>query len=227
MNEQAPWRALEVPATPVARGSDPPPGGERQRLLMSAVAVAGAVVLAVAAFVVASGSASPAVQVDARSFPVASAGLGAAPAGGDELVVEVEGAVVRPGLVRLSPGSRVADAIAAAGGYGPRVDVDRARAEINLAALVADGSRIIVPSRDETPPPDRPISTDTTGSALIDINSATSAELEELPGIGPVTAAKIIAAREEQPFGSVEELRSRKVLGEATFGKIRELVTVR
>jgi competence protein ComEA len=226
MNEQAPWRALEVPAAPDARASNPAPAVERQRLLMSAIAIVGALALAVAAFVVASGSASPAIHVDARSSQASSGAPGSVSAGA-ELVVEVEGAVVRPGLVRLAPGSRVADALAAAGGYGPRVDVDRARAEINLAALVQDGSRIIVPSRDETPAPDRPIGTGPTGSSLIDINSATSAELEELPGIGPVTAAKIIAAREEQAFGSIEELRSRKVVGEATFGKIRELVTVR
>ena len=227
MNEQAPWRALEVPAAADARASDQSPGAERQRLVVSAAAVVGAIVLAVAAFVVASGSGSPAVEVDARSSQVAPGAPGSVSAGGAEVVVEVEGAVVRPGLVRLPPGSRVADALAAVGGYGPRVDVDRARDEINLAALVEDGSRIIVPSRDATPAPDRPIGTGATGAALIDLNSATSAELEELPGIGPVTAAKIIAAREEQPYASIEELRSRKVLGEATFGKIRELVTVR
>ncbi|HLA16384.1 MAG TPA: ComEA family DNA-binding protein [Candidatus Limnocylindrales bacterium] len=149
------------------------------------------------------------------------------------IVVEVEGAVAHPGVIRLADGSRVGDAIAAAGGYSPRVDVVSAEREVNLAAVLADGDRIIVPSRDGAAiggPADaakEPGSEAAAGTAdrLVDLNRATQAELEALPGIGPVTAGKIIAAREERPFGSASELLERKVVGKATYEKIRDLVS--
>ena len=89
-----------------------------------------------------------------------------------------------------------------------------------------------VPSRDD-PPAAGPTATEApsggstgaaSGNGSIDLNHATQAELESLPGIGPVTAGKIIAAREEAPFATVDELRSRGILGEKTFEKLRDLV---
>jgi len=156
-------------------------------------------------------------------------------AGRSELVVEVAGAVARPGLYHLAAGARVADAISAAGGYGPRIDVGRATVELNLAARVSDGDRIIVPSRDDQPaqvvgggsPGSEPGPTATARSGPLNLNTATAVELDALPGIGPVTLAKIIASRTQQAFHAVSDLRTRKLVGAAEYAQIQKLVTVR
>jgi competence protein ComEA len=164
------------------------------------------------------------LAVDASDLPTTS---GIAP--GPLVVVEIVGAVREPGVYSLPAGSRLADLVFRAGGYGPRVDVARAEEELNLAGPLRDGDHVRVPSRDDrqTAGTSEPANDPGSGGAtLIDINRATQAELEELPGVGPATAEKIIAAREEAPFTAVEELRSRGVLGEKTFEKLRALVTV-
>ena len=224
----APWRSLDAEA-PAAEEPPPSPGGIP---LPAIAAAAGAVVLAVAAFFLAMGSGGGSLVVaGGEPLPSASGDVALQPGGRSELVVEIVGAVTRPGVYRLPAGTRIGDLVDAAGGYSPRVDVDRASRDLNLAALLADGDQVRVPSRDDAA---ATVGTAGTGGGarpagsggLVDLNAATSAELEALPGIGPATAGKIIAAREEQPFATVDELRSRGVLGEKTFEKVRDLVVV-
>lgn len=144
------------------------------------------------------------------------------------LTVDVDGAVLRPGLVTLPAGSRIGDAIAAAGGFAPMADA-RAAVALNLAAPLTDGDQVTVPDRAWIGAEDGVASTtgpDDSGPAgPIDLDRATAAQLDTLPGIGPVTAEKILAARDEAPFQGVDDLRSRKLVGAATFEKIKDLVS--
>lgn len=160
---------------------------------------------------------------EASALPAASSAL--APAGAP-IVVDVEGAVLRPGLYHLVPGARVGDAIAAAGGYSSSVDLDAAAMELNLAELLADGDKIVVPRLRPPDAPDAAAEDDgSTAGGLVNVNTADAAALEALPGIGPVTVEKILAAREEQPFGSLEEMVERDVINNGQLEKIRDLAT--
>jgi competence protein ComEA len=116
------------------------------------------------------------------------------------------------------------------------VDARRAERDLNLAAPLKDGDQIRVPSRDDAATaPGRSAGAGSGGGPApsngapvgpIDLNRATAAELDALPGIGPVTAAKIIASRDEQPFVAVEDLRTRKLLGEKVFSQLKDRLVV-
>lgn len=135
------------------------------------------------------------------------------------ITVHVAGLVSRPGLVELPEGSRVADAVAAAGGLLPG-----ARAEaINLAAALSDGQQIVVPGAER----DSPATASGTLDGKIQLNQATAAELDSLPGVGPVIAERIVSYREENgPFQSVEDLLDVPGIGEAKLADLRDYVQV-
>lgn len=169
--------------------------------------------------------------VDHFSDPFGSASV----APSDDLlgtvVVDVEGGVLRPGIVELADGSRVADAIRAAGGYSTAADLGTAAANVNLAAFVSDGEQIFVPllGGSDGGGSDGGGSGDPGGggsSGLVNLNTATPEALDTLPGIGPVTVQKIVAARADEPFRSLDELVARKVLTGSQLEKVRDLVTV-
>ncbi|HTH04921.1 MAG TPA: helix-hairpin-helix domain-containing protein [Ilumatobacteraceae bacterium] len=141
----------------------------------------------------------------------------------DGVVVHVAGAVGAPGVYQLEAGSRVVDAVAAAGGLAADANADA----INLAALLSDGQRVYVPAVGEPVP----ISVDSSGSTQpagpVDVNRATIDELETLPGVGPATAAAIVAYRDAHgPFASVDALADVSGIGPAKLAAIRDLVTV-
>jgi competence protein ComEA len=163
-------------------------------------------------------------EVDELIDPFDSVASSTQPLEPGTLVVDVEGAVLHPGIIELPAGARVADAVAAAGGYAPGADLAAAATQVNLAALVRDGQQIVVPVVGAAPG-SGPGGGGTSGG-LVNLNSASPDALDALPGIGPVTVQKIIAARTEQPFSSLPELVTRKVLTNAQLDKIRDLITL-
>jgi competence protein ComEA len=145
------------------------------------------------------------------------------------LRIYVSGAVLHPDVYLLPPGSIVKDALLAAGGAGDDADLDR----INLAAQVGDGQHVYVPHYGEAAAPMVPSDPYGSRAALdgaggrVNINTATQAELETLPGIGPSLAARIVAYREAHgPFAAPEDITAVSGIGPATFEEIRDLITI-
>ena len=144
------------------------------------------------------------------------------------IVVHVAGAVMQPGVYTLPAGSRVQDAIQAAGGFLPEAN----QQALNLAAFLEDGSRVSIPTIAPTPLPANQV---TPGAKTptpditypINLNTATQAELESLPEIGPITAQKIIEYREKNgPFQKIEDILNVPGIGQKTFEEIKALITV-
>jgi competence protein ComEA len=149
--------------------------------------------------------------VPARGSPTVAARL---------LVIDVVGAVRRPGLVRLREGSRVSDAIARAGGLARGAE----RASVNFAAPVSDGQQVLVPQRGAVAV-GAGAGAVSSSSGPVSLSSATAEHLDALPGVGPVTAEKIVAYRQQHgAFRSVDELDAISGIGPSRISDLRALV---
>lgn len=140
-----------------------------------------------------------------------------------QIVVHVAGAVSEPGVYSLHPGARVVDAVRAAGGFATDADPNG----VNLAALVADGQRVYITRVGEVAPAQPASAGDDTPPPPVNLNTATVDQLDELPGVGPATAAAIVAHRTQHgPFTSVEQLAEVRGIGPVKLDALRGLVTV-
>jgi competence protein ComEA len=180
-----------------------------------------ALVLGALALVLALTLASRVLRNAGTAYEVPAPAAATKPAGPALLVVDVVGAVRRAGLYRLPQGSRIADAVARAGGATKKADL----ALVNLAAPVADGTQIVVPAR----APAAAASGGTSGAAApagpVHLNTATLEDLDALPGVGPVTAQKILDYRQQHgAFASVDELDAIPGIGPARLDQLRDLV---
>jgi competence protein ComEA len=197
-------------------------GGMRHVRLVAAAAcfLLGALVLGLG---LVARPAAPPEPVVAPAFDlVETAPAEARDEGPAELIVYVTGAVPRPDVYRLAPGSRVKDAVAAAGGLSP----DAAAEQVNLAESLSDAAHIHIPAVGDAglPAP----AAEAPGLGPIDLNTASEADLEELPGVGKTLAARIVARRAELgPFAAVEDLREVTGVGERLYAQIAPLVTVK
>jgi competence protein ComEA len=141
------------------------------------------------------------------------------------LVVYVCGAVTRPGVYRLPSGSRVTDLLDLAGGPSAKADLSA----VNLAGKLADGQQVVIPKRGQAPVASASTSTPDASptGAIVNINTATAAELDGLQGVGPSTAQKIIAYRTANGgFKSIDELKNVPGIGDAKFAALKPYVTV-
>lgn len=148
-----------------------------------------------------------------------------------EIIVHIDGEVVKPGIVSLPTEARITDAISAAGGLTELADTSK----INLAYSLQDGQKVYIPSINDIQAEtyiqndagDNVIVQDSSSSSLININSATQSELDSLPGIGPSTASKIIDYRNKNgDFKNIEDLMNVSGIGEAKFNNIRDYICI-
>jgi len=175
---------------------------------------------------------NPSSKNSSQKLVVGEEGMVASVAGvknqvkGRTIFVDVSGAVEKPQVVEVPYDSRVKDVLIAAGGLTPKADRNYVSKSINLAQKVQDGTKIYVPAQGEMVSVSAPQVSGNSGQLgiqgnLININEASESELDSLPGVGPVTAQKIISGR---PYQEVSELVSKKIVNQSVFDKIRDKV---
>lgn len=141
-----------------------------------------------------------------------------------QITVDVEGGVTKPGVYQLDSGSRVQDVLIKAGGLASDADRKVIAKTINLAQVLADGVKIYFPRvGDAAPVSGENGGGSVAGASTVNVNTATESDLDALPGIGPVTAGKIIAGR---PYQAVEDLLQKKILSQSVFDKVRDQLSV-
>lgn len=148
-------------------------------------------------------------------------------AASNSLMIDIEGAVVNPGVYQLPFGSRVEDAIVAAGGFSRYADADAIARVLNRAAKLSDGAKLFIPRIS-----DRPVGQETSvmaesgatvNSGMVSLNSASQSELEALSGVGPATAKKIIAGR---PYQTLDEVVHKKAMSQMLFTKLKDQLSL-
>lgn len=142
------------------------------------------------------------------------------------ITVDIAGEVVSPGVYSMEPTSRVNDLLEKAGGFTFAADTVWVGKHLNRAQLLHDGDKLYIPSIEDTKSDQsnsNSVENTSFGQVKININSATQSELENLPGIGEKTAVKIIEGR---PYQDIQDLRSKKIVGEAVFEKIKDLISL-
>lgn len=160
---------------------------------------------------------------EARMVPLTAKTISSVDEREVSIKVHIVGSVARPGLYDLDKGSRVADAIAVAGGPLPTAELSG----INLAARLADGQQLVVPDVNDASPAGAAAGAAGTADGTVNLNSATLDELTELEGIGPKTAEKIIDYREENGgFEHIEELMDVPGIGPAKFEQVKDRIIV-